>query len=410
METGQSGFNDTHTERFLMPREFDFDIRIYGANNSLDEISKELVSGGWKSDRRGIYRLSDSVLHIHDLIVTHGEYPYAPLEAAMAWSEKYKDVAIECSSYDWGDGDFSDFNENTPDGCDYPDCSHLHTCFIANGKELYVCEPEEKIYTLGNTTGDSVSAKDCLYTFGEFEQEQKMRDVEASIQTSTCWYWLKREAFEGRLWYGQDTVNDENPEGMKGELLSPFRDRVIKSKESRAEYLSKLSFFEIQTLRLQQLRLIQHSYVKEAISPCFNERPYINSHTRRIEALYSLAVYLFYATPTWADIRETTTPEAGKYGMECLSKALGLLKSDATWTPRIYDHYEKTEDVRSAYVRFTKNNMLFSLLWGLAKLEKITPGEKHSTVYWKQRLFNFWKSYFDTNLPPNFLLDPYVPY
>lgn len=376
-----------------MPSDYGFDIRIYGSKNSLDEISKELVSGGWKSAERSLYRLSDSVLHIHDMLVTFAfaPEPGTPLEAAMAWSERYKDVAIEYSSYNWGSGDFSDFYEKTPDGCDYPYPGRIFPDFIVNGKKLSVCAPEGTIYALGNTTGECVQEEDWLYTLGAVEQEQKMRDVEASIQTSTCWYGLKRGAFEKWLGSAPASVNYEDPESLKIELLGPFRDRVITAMESRAEYLSKLSFFEIQKLRLQQLRLIQQSYIEKAIFPYFNGEQYTNSHTRLIEALYSLTVYLFYSTPTWAYIRETTTPEAGKYGMDCLSKALELLNSDAPGPPD-YDH--------------TKNNMLFSLLWGLAKLEKITPGEKPSTSQWKQRLFNFWQSYFAAASPPEFLLGP----
>ena len=357
-----------------MPADYMFDIRIFGTEERLCEIEEYLNNERmWNSDSLLVRRSDDRshiLLHSMIMIPIAGKFPVDPLKFAFSISQKYKDIIVEYK--DWNSTNFvcyetyarmSEKYGYIPEHFDCPELyDEEYTLYINNGHSAKLIWPDESIYKLADSLED-LDEKTWNATENNEEKMKKLRIMESGVEKITSGYLALLELAGARY----------NVELEKNSL---FEERKIAALTKRADFLNSLSYSEIQRLRLKRLLEIQDLYMKNKMSK-----------EGQVNALYSLVVYLFYATPNWRYIRQEVPAEVGEYALNTLEKAIDL-----------NEQIVSTDDNRSQII-----DSHFSILWGLAMISQLTPGKEKEARQYKEQFFEFWKNNFANDTFPDIL-------
>ena len=359
-----------------MPADYMYDIRIFGTDEQLKEDEEYLNNAKiWNSDSLLVYRSEDrSNILLHSMITTSigGKFPISPLEFACSISEKYKDILVEYT--DWLDDmsghfwceEYAYISEKYGYIPEHFDCTKLgpkkYMIYLNNGGSARLIWPDEEIYELADSLKD-LDEKTWNETDSNEEKMKKLRIMESGVEKVTSGYLALLELSGARY-------------NLRGGKNSLFEERKIVALTKRADFLNSLSYSEIQRLRLKKLLEIQDSYLKDKISK-----------EEQVHALYSLVVYLFYATPNWRYIRQEVPAEVGEYALATLEKAIDL-----------NEQIVSTKENRIGII-----DSHFSILWGMAMISQLTPGKEKEARQYKKQFFEFWKNNFANNAFPDVL-------
>jgi len=357
-----------------MPADCMFDIRFFGTEERLCEIEEYLNNARmWNSDSLLVRRSDDRshiLLHSMIMIPIAGKFPVDPLKFSFSISKKYKDIVVEYK--DWNSTNFvcyetyaymSEKYGYIPEHFDCPELGdEEYTLYINNGYSARLAWPDKGIYELADSLED-LDEKTWNETDSNEEKMKKLSIMESGVEKVTSGYLALLELAGARY-------------NMRNGKNSLFEERKIVALTKRADFLNSLSYSEIQRLRLKRLLEIQDSYLKDKISK-----------EEQVHALYSLVVYLFYATPNWRYIRQEVPAEVGEYALATLEKAIDL-----------NEQVVSTDDNRSQII-----GLHFSILWGLAMISKLTPGKGKEARQYKEQFFEFWKNNFANDTFPDIL-------